>query len=58
MATISGWNVCDSDSLVTFEDHARYSGIGAEEEIMLNIHDAVNIRYESIDQYRVKFKLG
>lgn len=45
VAPVARGNVCDSDRLVVaIEEHTRPTGVAAEVQVVLNIHDAVHVR--------------
>ena len=43
MGTVAGGDVGNTNGLVAFEDDAGHAGIRAEEEVMLSIHNTVDI---------------
>jgi hypothetical protein len=40
---IPGWDVCDTNSLGTLKYYTRYTGIRAQVQVALNVHDAVDV---------------
>jgi hypothetical protein len=45
MSPIPRGNICNSDSLIAFKDDSGDSSVGAKKEVMLNVHDAVDVCY-------------
>ena len=48
MSPIPRGNVCNSDSFIAFKDDSGDSSVGVQKEVMLNVHDAVDVCYAKL----------